>query len=102
MIIYNVTVSVEEDSTRDWLHWMKNEHIPEVMNCGIFTKAQINRVITEGDSHNTFAIAYTCLSMKDLHQYQTKFSTGLQAKHIALYGDKVVAFRTIMDVIEEF
>ena len=41
MIIYNVTVSVEEDFTNDWLHWMKTEHIPEVMDCGVFIKAQI-------------------------------------------------------------
>lgn len=102
MIIYNVTVSVEEDFTNDWLNWMKTEHIPEVMACGIFTKAQINRVIAEGDSNNTFAIAYTCVSMRDLHRYQTKFSSNLQKKHIDRYGDKVVAFRTVMDVIEEF
>ena len=40
--------------------------------------------------------------MKDLYRYQNSFSSNLQKKHIARYGDKVVAFRTIMDVIEEF
>ena len=102
MIIYNVTVSVKESITSDWLNWMKIEHIPEVMACGIFSKAQINRVFAEGDSHNTFAIIYTCQSMKDLHQYQIKFSTELQQKHIARYGDKAVAFRTLMEVIKEY
>ena len=102
MIIYNVTVSVEESITSDWLHWMKSEHIPELMASKIFTKAQINRVIAEADSNNTFAIAYTCSEMKDLHRYQTQFSAQLQEKHIARYGDKAVAFRTIMEVIEEF
>ena len=102
MIIYNVTISVEESITSDWLAWMQHEHIPEVMGCGIFTKAQINRVITHSDSDNTFAIAYACASMKDLHQYQTKFAAELQQKHVARYGDKAVAFRTIMEVIEEF
>jgi hypothetical protein len=102
MIIYNVTVSVEESITSDWLNWMKAEHIPEVMACGIFTKAQINRVISQGDNNNTFAIAYSCSSMKDLHQYQIKFSAELQQKHIARFGDKTVVFRTIMEAIEEF
>ena len=69
---------------------------------GLFSKAQINRVITQDDSDNTFAIAYTCLNMKDLHQYQINFSDKLQKEHIARYGDKAVAFRTIMEVIEEF
>ena len=102
MIIYNVTVSVEESITSDWLNWMEIEHIPAVMACGIFTKAQINRVITEADTHNTFAIAYTCSTIKDLHQYQIEFSAGLQKEHIERYGDKAAAFRTVMEVVKEF
>ena len=102
MIIYNITVSVEQDITSDWLNWMEIEHIPEVMECGIFTKAQMNRVVTEADSNNTFAIAYTCSTIKDLHQYQIEFSARLQKKHIDRYGDKVVTFRTVMEVVKEF
>ena len=102
MIIYNVTVNVDKDITIDWLNWMKKHHIPEVLACGIFIKAKIQRVIVESDSNNTFAIAYTCQSMKDLHYYQIKFAPELQQKHISRYSDKAVAFRTIMQVIEEF
>ena len=102
MIIYNVTVSVEESIKADWLKWMQTEHIPEVMACGVFTKAQINRLIVQGDSDSTFAVAYICLSMKDLHQYQVKFAPELQQKHVARYGDKAVAFRTLMEVIQEY
>ena len=46
MIIYNVTVSVEESVQTEWLNWMRNKHIPEVMACGIFTKAQISKSTT--------------------------------------------------------
>ena len=102
MIIYNVTVSVEESIKVDWLIWMKSVHIPEVMATGIFFKSQINRVIVQADSDNTFAIAYSCESMEDLHQYQVKFASNLQKKHVNRYGDKAVAFRTLMEVIQEF
>lgn len=102
MIIYNVTISVDESITSDWLNWMKNEHIPQVMACGLFIKAKISKIITEADSSNTYAVAYSCLNIKDLHQYQIHFSRELQRKHIARYGDKAVAFRTIMETIEEF
>ena len=102
MILYNVTVSVEESAQNEWLNWMKTEHIPEVMACGIFTKAQINRVIVQADSDNTFAIAYTCSSMKELHQYQIKFAPALQKKHDEKFKEKAIAFRTLMEVIEEF
>ena len=102
MIIYNVTVSVEESIKADWLTWMQDVHIPEVMATGIFSKSQINRVMVQGDSGNTFAIAYTCNSMKDLHKYQVKFAPELQKKHVARYGEKAVAFRTLMEVLKEY
>ena len=102
MIIYNVTVSVEKSIITDWLNWMQQVHIPEVMATGIFSKSQINRVMVQGDSGDTYAIAYTCESMKDLHQYQVKFAAELQKKHVARYGEKAVAFRTLMEVVQEF
>ena len=102
MIIYNVTVSVEESIKEDWLIWMQDVHIPEAMATGIFSKSQINRVIVQGDSDNTFAIAYTCENMKDLHQYQVKFAPDLQKKHSDRYAAKAVAFRTLMEVVQEF
>jgi len=40
--------------------------------------------------------------MKDLHQYQINFATELQQQHVARYGDKAVAFRTLMEVIQEY
>ena len=102
MIIYNVTASVEESVTSDWLKWMKKKHVPEVMSSGIFISAQIKRVISEADTNNTFAVAYTCKSIKDLHRYKLDFSNKLQQKHIARYGEKVVVFRSIMEVLEKF
>jgi hypothetical protein len=40
--------------------------------------------------------------MKDLHHYQVNFAPELQKKHLERYGKKVVAFRTLMEVIKEY
>jgi len=36
MIIYNVTVSVDNEVHEMWLAWMRNTHLPEVMATGYF------------------------------------------------------------------
>ena len=102
MIVYNVTVNIDESIVDDWLTWMKEIHIPEVMKTGVFIKSQLNRVIVQGDTGETYAIGYTCESMKDLHHYQVNFAPELQKKHLERYGEKVVAFRTLMEVIKEY
>ena len=102
MIVYNVTVSVDKSIVKDWLKWMRNDHVPEIISTKIFNKAQINRLITENDSGYTFAVSYSCKSMKDLHSYQVNYAPLLQQKHFKKFGDKAVAFRTIMEVIDVF
>jgi len=102
MIIYNVTCNVETQISEEWMSWMKEVHIPEVMKCGIFTVCQINKVLISNEEGETFAVQYSCPTMKDLHNYQVNFSTSLQKKHSDRYGTKVVAFRTLLEVIEKF
>ena len=49
MIIYNVTCNVENEILQDWLQWMVEIHIPDVMQTGFFLEANINKVISSND-----------------------------------------------------
>ena len=101
MIIYNVTVSVSEHRTEEWLEWMRGEHIPEVLNTGKFFEARFTKVMGMEDSGNTFSIQYRCASYDDLNAYQTEYAHELQQKHIQRFGDDALAFRTLLELIEE-
>ena len=41
MIIYNVTVNVDEDVLSQWFKWMSEKHIPEVMKTGLFKELSL-------------------------------------------------------------
>ena len=47
MIIYNVTISIDKDVENHWLDWMKNTHIPDVMQKELFIDCKISRVLEE-------------------------------------------------------
>ncbi|MBT6516091.1 MAG: DUF4286 family protein, partial [Crocinitomicaceae bacterium] len=36
MIVYSVTVKVNQEIEENWLRWMKEVHIPDVMATGFF------------------------------------------------------------------
>ena len=38
MIIYNVTISIRPDLEGEVLAWLKNEHIPEILETGLFVE----------------------------------------------------------------
>ena len=100
MILYNVTVSVENTVAEEWLQWMKEVHIPEVMGTGFFLNNQICRLMTEVDNGGTtYAVQYTCRNIQDLEEYQRDHAPALQAKTTNRYGEKALAFRSILEVI---
>ena len=47
MIIYNVTINVDESIHSAWLKWMQNKHINDVLATGLFTNAKMVRVLVE-------------------------------------------------------
>lgn len=102
MIVYNVTVSIDQNIADEWLEWMRKTHIPDVMNTGHFKESRLCRVHGEEEGGVTYAITYLSFSEDDLNIYQEKHSPRLQAEHNEKFGGKFAAFRTLLSVVDEF
>ena len=102
MIIYNVTVNVEDEVHEEWLQWMKEVHVPQVMNTQCFSHNYFTRILsTQSDeTGHTYAIQYHCDNKEDLDRYQKDFAPDLQAEHAKKYEGKFVAFRTLLEKIQ--
>jgi hypothetical protein len=98
MIIYNVTVNIEDSIHDEWYKWSREIHIPEVMRTGMFTEYRLCKVIGS-DSGTTYSIQYLCQSMENYNRYISEFAPALRDSVIEKYGDKVIAFRTLLEVI---
>ncbi len=101
MYIYNVTINIEESVHAQWLDWMKNQHIPEMLATGKFSKALMCRVMVEEQMGGiTYSVQYTTDSKETLEKYYQENAKTLRAKSKAFEG-KFVAFRTEMEVTFE-
>ena len=99
MIEYNITISLDNDIELEWLHWMKTHHIPKVIDCGIFKKAKIKKIIMQEEI--TYAISYICETIDKINEYQRKYASSLQYEYIQKYGERTVIFRTLLEVVDE-
>lgn len=101
MILYNVTVSIDENIESDWLQWMKEDHIPKIMNTGVFADRKIFKLLShEQDGAITYAVQYFAETVEHINEYQEKHAEKLQAEHTARFKDKFVAFRTMLEHID--
>ena len=101
MIIYNVTTNVAPEIAASWLQWMKNEHIPEVLHTGLFTHRQILHLldISEADGI-TYAVQYFATAIHHYHRYINEYAPALRLKTTEKWGDKIISFRSLMEVVE--
>lgn len=102
MYIYNVTTNVAAEIHDKWIHWMKQKHIPDMLNTGKFSKAKMSQVLVEEEMGGiTYAVQYTTDSLQTLEEYYAIDAPKLRDEAMQLFKDKIVAFRTELKVINE-
>jgi len=99
MLLYNVTVIIEDESAAAWLLWMVEEQIPKIMDTGMFVSNRLLRVLESPNEGVTFCTQYVVQTMEDYTNYRENFEPALQYELDIKFKDKYVSFRTIMEYI---
>ena len=103
MIIYNVTVAIDRDVEHDWLAWMREVHIPDVMATGYFEDYLLSKRIdpASGAAVATYDIDYYCASLDRYHAYAKDAAPALQREHTARYEGRFSASRRLLQSVPE-
>lgn len=101
MILYNVTINVEQSVEPEWLRWMQTEHVLDVLNTKMFTTARIFRLldVEQSEGTTTYAVQYFAENRAAYERYQQEFAPRLQQESQQRYGTKTVSFRTLMEEV---
>jgi len=102
MFIYSVTIAINKEAEKEWLEWMKNKHIPDVLNTGCFTDYNIFQVYSAfSEDLSTYNIQYSFNTVEDFEKYQKEFAQKLQKEHKDKFEGKFVATRTILRKLQK-
>lgn len=97
MIVYNITIKVDWSIHQEWLAFMREKHIPDVLNTGLFHGHKMYRIMEEDEQDGvTYSVQYHLHNITDYFTYQNDHASKLQEEHTNLFKDKFVAFRTLL------
>jgi hypothetical protein len=100
LYIYNVTTQVKEFIHVEWLEWMRNDFIPEMIATELFSHYRIVKILDIDESDGpTYAIQYFTDSRTKYDQFVQLYSNKLSQKAIEKWKDKIFSFRSLMEVI---
>lgn len=101
MLVYNVTVNIDDSVRDEWITWMKETHIQDVMQTNLFDSYRFCRVMVEEESGSTYSIQYKIKDAETFQLYQEMYAAKIQKEHQDRYEGKFVAFRTMLEIIDE-
>ena len=102
MYIYNVTTNIEESVHDEWLKWMQETHIPDVLATGKFLNAKMSKVLVDEDMGGiTYSVQFTTTDIKVLQQYYREDAPRLRKEAQTLFAGKFVSFRTELEIVSE-
>ena len=99
-IFYNVTVIINHDAHDEWLKWMTEVHVPEVMETGKFIENKICRLLDVDETDGkTYSFQYIAPNMEVFQEYLKECAPALKKDHTDKFKDKFVAFRSLMEIV---
>jgi len=98
MIIYRVEIALQPEIETEWLQWMREVHIPDVLRTGCFLECRTYKLVNAEATEPVYVMQYLCRSLKDYERYRDNFAAGLQKEHAELFAGR---FRGSRQLLEE-
>jgi len=99
MIVYNVTIKIDLQIEAEWLTWLKNEHIPEIMATGLFTDFKLFHLLEREENGITYVVQYFTPTIEHYQKYMDEFSPQFRQNTFDKWGERFVSFRTVMEIV---
>ena len=99
MFLYNVTLILEDAVAEEWLQWMQDVHIPQVMATGMFVSNRLLKVVDSPNEGVTYCSQYVVETLDLYNKYQETFAPALQAELNEKYKNRFVAYRSLMEFV---
>ena len=101
MLIFNITFLVSDKVHGSWLKWVREEHIPFMLDSTYFTLPQVARIITSDKEDGTsFSVQFHINDMRTLKQWNQQYSSAFQQSCSDKFGSEVLFFTTVLEIVE--
>ena len=101
MIIYNVTTKVRSDIASEWLQWLKEVHVKDILDTGSFTDFRIVKLLEVDEEEGpTYALQLYADSKAIYNQYVDKYAAKMRQAAFDKWGDKFISIRSIMQIVD--
>lgn len=102
MIIFNTTYSVSAVEEARFMSWLRDDYIPDATRSGELTLPQLTKIMAqeEGSDSHSYSLQFHASSVGVLNGWYEATGRAKAEEIMRKFGDKVVGFHTVMEIME--
>jgi hypothetical protein len=99
MILYNITVIIEEEIEAGWLDFINHTFVPDALASNLLISNRILRVIDSPNEGITYCLQFISDNLENYTQFKDSYASQLFDAHALKFKNQAVFFSTIMEFI---
>ena len=97
MMIYQVKIRIDKEIEQEWLQWMQEVHVPDMISTGLIKSCQILKPLENISS--TYFFNYYFDSETDFEEYEKIHAPALRAHPKEMFPNKFEASRQLFSIV---
>ncbi|WP_207422065.1 DUF4286 family protein [Desertivirga brevis] len=100
MVLFNITIIIDDSINDEWLRWINEEFIPEAMSSNLIASKRLLKVLDSPNEGITYCLQFVLDTIASYQSFQQNQFASLMNKHSINFNNKFVSFNTLMEFID--
>lgn len=101
MIIFNTTYHADNARKDEFIDWLKESYIPTIVEHGLLREPQLTRIFADNEDEGTsLSLQFKSPDTESLERWHEECGEALLAEMQKRFGDQVLGFSTLLEVID--
>jgi len=101
MILFSLTVNIDNDIEEEWLEWMRQTFIPSLWLTGFFQEKRFLRLLSNEEQGGlTYSLQLTIENLSKYHEFEKHHLQDFRNMLYGKYAGRLVDFQTILEKVD--
>jgi len=99
MILYNITVIIEDGIEQEWLRWINQDFIPRALSSNLLVSSRLLKVIDSPNEGITYCLQFIADTLANYDEFIAIYASDLLDSHSQNFKNRSVFFSSAMEFI---
>lgn len=100
MVLYNLTIIIDEAINIEWQNWIKTVFIPKISETNLFISHRLLKVLNSPNEGITYCLQFVAENEEKYETFASEHAPSIMELHTQKFRNQCVSFSSLMEYME--